>query len=155
MNVKKYMLRKTASTKFKILMRFFYIKFRQYATNNEESLVNTIKMIELSEKLLHLIKLFKFILEQFDLNGDTDQKRLEIIEKENTSIGKCYKEIMNYSQLNDNKYKLNENSTYVKLKIAQQILFSSESPDKLLEETDIQLAENEFAKNNYFILVFF
>ena len=152
--VKKYMLRKTASTKFKILMRFFDIKFRQYATNNEESLVNTIKMIELSEKLLHLIKLFKFILEQFDLNGDTDQKRLEIIEKENTSIGKCYKEIMNYSQLNDNKYKLNENSTYVKLKIAQQILFSSESPDKLLEETDIQLAENEFAKNNYFILVF-
>ena len=33
--VKKYMLRKTASTKFKILMRFFDIKFRQYATNNE------------------------------------------------------------------------------------------------------------------------
>ena len=58
------------------------------------------------------------------------------------------------TNLNINKFKLNENSTYVKLKIAQQLLFSPESPDKLLEETDIQFAEVEFTKSNYFILHF-
>ena len=151
--VKKYLHRKNASAKFIILMKFLDIKFREYAMYNEESIVNTIKMIQLSEKLLHLIQMFKFILEQFDLNGDTEQKRLEIIEKENCPIGDCYKTIMNYSQTNDNKYKLNENSTYAKLKIAQQLLFCNESPDKIIEETDIQLAENEFSKNNYFILM--
>ena len=152
--VKKYLRRKAVSSKFEILLRFLDIKFRMFSLSLDDNAIHTIKMIELSNKLLDLIKMFKLILEQFELNGDTEQKKLEIIEKDNEAIGKCYAEVSHYSQLTDNQFKQNENATYVKLKIAQQLLFSPELPDKLIEETDIQVTELEFNKSNYFILSF-
>ena len=152
--VKKYLDRKAVSSKFKILIHFLDIKFRLFSLRTEDSMVHTIKMIEFTNKLLDLIKMFKYILEQFELNGDTDQKKLEIIESNNESVGICFSKVSSYAQLTDNQFKQNENSTYVKLKIAQQLLFSAELPDKIIEETDIQLAEIEFNKSNYFILNF-
>ena len=152
--VKKYLRRKIGSTKFQILIKFLDIHFRKFAILTEDTFVQTMRMKDYSDQLLELIKKFQDLLEQFLLNGDSNQKRIEIIEKECLSIGKCYEGISKYNAMNINKFKLNENSTYVKLKIAQQLLFSPESPDKLLEETDIQFAEVEFTKSNYFILHF-
>ena len=125
-------------------------KFKIIANLGEHNWILLMKYIELHEKYSEVLLIFKQILKNFD--GQTNERKLKILDQNHDQLGNCYRKINNFTAELNEKFKLQDQSTYFRFKLANHLLFHDKDYDKFTEEQDLPIADAALGKNTYFIL---